>query len=112
MKVLSFIILCLIQNLYAANPSIVSLQQREGILLEQWHQQQSQIGKVLHRLRQRQFSTHHIHMVCFKNLKALVHQNLAMRSLEGPFRNQNEQIIKLCNDIAQVRRELKTLLGR
>ena len=99
------------QNLCAANPSTVALQQREGVLLEQWHQHQSQIGKVLHRLRQRQFSTHHIHMLCFKNLKALVHQNLAMRSLQDPLRNKNDLVIKLCNDIAQVRRELKTLLG-
>lgn len=111
MKTLVLILVCAIQSLYAASllPTVAELKQREVMLLEHWHQQQAQVSQVLRRLRKMQSCSSRLTIPSLQNLKDLVHQNLAIRSLDVLFKKQHDQVVKLCNDIAQVRQHLKML---
>ena len=111
MKILVLVLMCSVQYLCAASfpPAVAELKQRETMLLEKWHQQQFQVGQVLRRLRKMQPCPYRLTTSLSQNLKDLVHQNLAIRSLDILFKKQHDQIVKLCNDIAQVRQHLKML---
>lgn len=106
---LLFTLICSLQALHADTPnySAEQLKQQEIILLKEWHQQKNQIAQVLRRLRKTRPLPSRFMILSPQNIKDIVHQNLAIRFLDDFFKKSHNQIVKLCNDIIQVRQYLK-----
>lgn len=107
-----FIILFMIGQwvaLSATTLTLNDLKSQEMKLLKIWRQQQPLISQVLLRLKNQPPALPPFNSLITKNLANFIHRNIVLKNLDDLLKKQQQQIVKLCQDIIQTRQDIKTL---
>jgi hypothetical protein len=116
MKKIFFFVVFLVgcQNLTLASTSfaINDLKTQEKKLLEIWQQQQLFIGQVLFHLKNQQTYSSSTTYLSTRNIASLIHRELLLRNFNHLLKKQQEQVVKLCQDIIQTRQYIKSLFRK
>ena len=105
--ILSLLILAQGSSPLAGDGILDHLKHQENVLLKQWRCQQHDLSEVLLHLKNQATYSPILGILWAKNIATWVHQNLSIQALSPRLKKQQEDSVRLCHDIQQVRQKIK-----